>query len=702
VKKLILFSLLFISKNIFAAPTITTVNGVSNFLPLSGSVPAAIYGGMAGTCPSPSTSATCNTCVDTNTPIRACNPKSINPSLVVTVGFTSAVAITNGTIELRTSTTGATGGTVLKQTTITLAAGGSGSISTTWGEICAADASMNNNSNCIGSAANIKSFDAGRTLALGIDEGTNGLDPAEYATIPIFYQYVDATSAANTQTYLTTCDGSSKGSCGFTLKPGDEKLYVDGFFTAGTAGSAPTQDPNMPAWLGVAFFSSNATGVTPVTISNSHDPVIKLYDANFGLTDSKIDGLENDVKTCVVMGNINKAYNIYYYTTTAADATKMCATPSQVVGLLEDKHCFISTAAFGSDMAPEVQMFREFRNRFLLTNSLGKDFVKSYYKFGPIAADIISKNETLRTVTRGALYPLLGFSYLALNYGFAAALLALLASLILLNAVIKTVFRHKKVLAVFIILISFNLKAETTSSSRQVQHPGAADGLVRIDKDGNYIYNVKNELTNKSSRIYFGQASNPDVSIEITNKAGVTNNYNFDDFYAGSSKVLIGYDYEWYPWAQKTKLGIQTDVAFMYADGHGRLIAGTPTDPNPVSEEKFSFVTLPLSLGAIYRFQYKDAQLFVPYVSGGGTYVVLAEKREDKSTPNFTGGFGFYGTGGLLINLSALDRETSYELNSEYGIGNMWLSLEYKTVDVKSDSFAFSSQFFNAGIAFDF
>ena len=43
--------------------------------------------------------------------------------------------------------------------------------------------------------------------------------------------------------------------------------------------------------------------------------------------------------------------------------------------------CFIATAAYGSLMEPHVMILRDFRDRILLTNSLGKGFVKAYYTY---------------------------------------------------------------------------------------------------------------------------------------------------------------------------------------------------------------------------------------------------------------------------------------------------------------------------------
>jgi hypothetical protein len=67
--------------------------------------------------------------------------------------------------------------------------------------------------------------------------------------------------------------------------------------------------------------------------------------------------------------------------------------------------CFIATAAYGSASAREVMQLRVFRDRHLLTNSIGRAFVATYYTLSPPFADAIRPHPWLRALVRAGLVP---------------------------------------------------------------------------------------------------------------------------------------------------------------------------------------------------------------------------------------------------------------------------------------------------------
>jgi hypothetical protein len=69
--------------------------------------------------------------------------------------------------------------------------------------------------------------------------------------------------------------------------------------------------------------------------------------------------------------------------------------------------CFVATAAYGSLMANDVQMLRQFRDVILERSVLGELFVTAYYTFGPAAAAIVGESDLLRASARAGLAPVI-------------------------------------------------------------------------------------------------------------------------------------------------------------------------------------------------------------------------------------------------------------------------------------------------------
>ena len=66
-------------------------------------------------------------------------------------------------------------------------------------------------------------------------------------------------------------------------------------------------------------------------------------------------------------------------------------------------------------MEPHVVVLRDFRDRFLLSNTVGKSLVRFYYAYSPPIAGFIARHNALRAVARVGLMPMVGISYMALH-----------------------------------------------------------------------------------------------------------------------------------------------------------------------------------------------------------------------------------------------------------------------------------------------
>jgi Leucine-rich repeat (LRR) protein len=77
--------------------------------------------------------------------------------------------------------------------------------------------------------------------------------------------------------------------------------------------------------------------------------------------------------------------------------------------------CFIATAAYGTPMAEEIEILREFRDEYLLTNPLGQALVDLYYRVSPPMAEFITEHPALKPIVRAGLVPAVAISAIAVN-----------------------------------------------------------------------------------------------------------------------------------------------------------------------------------------------------------------------------------------------------------------------------------------------
>lgn len=223
----------------------------------------------------------------------------------------------------------------------------------------------------------------------------------------------------------------------------------------------------------------------------------------------------------------------------------------------------------------------------------------------------------------------------------------------------------------------------------QVPHPGAAQGLIRINKDGSYQYKTGEKDKN--------QALSFRVSSTTPPKITGPGNIGFADVYGKSSLVGILGDYEWQPFRRFGALGIQLGSGLIMTRGNGRFAN------LEVAREAYDFFVIPLSAFLVYRFEYMRHQWFVPYINGGGTMYGLVEKRDDSKPAQFATaqavGFG----GGIHISISRWDPQGAFIMQKEYGVADLWLTLEARiTQGLPRNDIDFTNQTASLGVTVDY
>ena len=232
---------------------------------------------------------------------------------------------------------------------------------------------------------------------------------------------------------------------------------------------------------------------------------------------------------------------------------------------------------------------------------------------------------------------------------------------------------------------------------KEVPHPFADKGLIRIQEDGTYIYRTdespqKNAFDFHIGLFDFQNLKNPET--------GATFRDNYNE--TSSPSLLVNYEWQFFH-TPVGKLGLRAGGGLYVAQGHGHFVHAD--DPDLVGKmplTTFTLFVVPISAGAVYRMQFWDKQLIVPYAEGGGTGFTFSELRDDGHGPKFGASPAAYFALGGALNMTYFDNFSRIQLDREYGINRVYLMLEYRNELALVKRFDFSSDFFNAGFLMEY
>jgi len=252
-------------------------------------------------------------------------------------------------------------------------------------------------------ASSPSGVDCGSSCSASFTSGTSIALSATPASGSTFTGWSGACTGTGSCTLVV--DAGKSVTATFAL--GTSTTYTLTLTTSGTGSGTVTSSPsgigcNSPC-------SSAFTSGTTVTLTAA---------ASTGSTFTGWSGACTGAGTCRVVMSQTRSVTATFTggaSTQAATPSAQAATASTTASDGGGGGCFIATAAFGSPLAPQVQLLRDVRDRYLLPYSPGRIAVQAYYAVSPPIADVIGRSETLRAIVRFSLIPILGWAAMTLS-----------------------------------------------------------------------------------------------------------------------------------------------------------------------------------------------------------------------------------------------------------------------------------------------
>jgi len=165
-------------------------------------------------------------------------------------------------------------------------------------------------------------------------------------------------------------------------------------------------------WLSVSWFSeTTSTTTTSTQISTIFSPTVTVpTTTTAGTLTTVYSPTITLTSTSLTETTTTTTSTIPTTTTSYSPTVTLTSTATTLTTFLPIRPCIVASAAYGSELAPEVQSLRLFRDGEVLSTFAGAQFMKVfnefYYSFSPTVASIVASSPALAAAVRVLLYPL--------------------------------------------------------------------------------------------------------------------------------------------------------------------------------------------------------------------------------------------------------------------------------------------------------
>jgi len=261
------------------------------------------------------------------------------------------------------------------------------------------------------------------------------------------------------------------GSASVSIAPGGTATYeLQVNLLSGTTQVVSLSASGLPTGATASFTTQSATPTYTTTLSIASSPASPL--GSYSIVVSATGGgvTHQQVLTLELVSPATPTITtVTTPTTTPTTTTPATITPTTITSTTTvtpptttltttttpttpTGRCLIATATYESELAPEVQFLRNFRDTQILNTYVGTQFMSAfngfYYSFSPTAAKWIQYSPALKTVSKALLYPLIGslemasqaYESLAFNMEVAAVGAGLVGSMLIGSIYLSPIF----------------------------------------------------------------------------------------------------------------------------------------------------------------------------------------------------------------------------------------------------------------------